>query len=110
MSFWDDTIGAADRAIKGALGGPAVYRAQDGTEYSLEDAIFSDEHVAILDPEAPISTSAPTIFIRVEDLPVDVGEDDGFFVVRNVQYRPIDVLPDGEGGIVVSLHKVRTLP
>ena len=56
-------------------------------------------------PSARVSSAGPAVFYRLSDLPVDPETDDPVITVDGVGYEVIDVKKDGQGGVLLQLHK-----
>jgi hypothetical protein len=46
------------------------------------------------------------VFFRVEDLPSDLEEDDQTLTIGGVDYRVIERMPDGLGGVMLALRTI----
>lgn len=105
MAGWADQLEALNQACRTQFGEPVLYRASDGREFSIT-AVFDDRY-SLADPGTPgLSTTTPMVNLRLADLPVDPGEDDGEFECRGVRYRVTDFKPDAAGWAIIPLHKV----
>jgi hypothetical protein len=103
-----DLLSAADGAIvaDAGLGGPVSYT-PDGGDAVTVNGIF-DEAYQRLDVGGPgISSVGPAVFLRLEDLPSDPRVDRAAaLVIEGVTYVFHEVQPDGQGGVLLHLHKV----
>jgi hypothetical protein len=50
-------------------------------------------------------SSGPTVFLRLEDLPSDPEDDDATITVSGVDYRITEPQKDGQGGVLLNLHR-----
>src|ERR1051326_7519801 len=97
---WQET---ADRVLKSTIQAfktPGTYTrlAAPGSPISL-DGVFSKKSQQV-NPETggPVDSNRPSYGIRRADLPTDPAAGDTV-LVSGVNYRIIEVLEDGEGGI-----------
>lgn len=54
--------------------------------------------------EAGVESIGPAIFLLLADLPTDPEDDDPILTIRAADYRVIERIPDGMGGIVLVLR------
>lgn len=107
MSF-EDLLAVGDEAVLDHLGCPVSYVSTDGVE-KLVAGIFDRAYVRVDVGQPGVSSSGPAVFLRVADLPVDPETDlDPTIVVEGVSYRVREVEPDGKGGVVITLSKLRS--
>lgn len=102
-----DEVARADRAVQSELGGEIVtYQPQDGAAVT-PIGVFDERFVlAKGDAHAGVETVGPAIFFRLEDLPVVPEDDEPTLTIRGVDYRVIERMPDGMGGVVLALRKL----
>lgn len=107
MATFAELIAGADRAAQDALGGePVIYRPAEDPAVTVV-GIFDEPYVlAKGDAEAGVGVTDPSVFLRLEDLPVDPEEDEPTLEIRGVEYRVIERRPDGLGGIVLALRRL----
>jgi len=67
--------------------------------------IFDEAYVLAEVGEAGVASTAPVLFCRREQLPVDPDEDDPIITVDGVEYTKREVKPDGQGGLIIVLRK-----
>lgn len=113
MSF-AELVAAVDRAAIAAFGDkdgngepvPVTYAPAVGSPASVT-GIFSEQYVlAKGTADAGVEAIAPSVFLRLDDLPTDPEDDEPTLTIRGVAYRVIERQPDGLGGILLGLRKV----
>lgn len=105
MSF-SDLLADTDDATLTHLAGAevVVYRDGAGNETTVR-AIFEAKHQTSSLGESGISDCAPSLFLRLEDLPTNPREDlDALFLVDDRAYSARDVQRDGQGAALILLH------
>lgn len=105
--MWAAQLEAADRAAMEHLGGETVtYKPGTGDPVPVT-GIFDEAYVLVDTSDARVSSSGPAVFFRLADLPSDPGQDTGpvEVTVREKTYRPREVRPDGQGGVLLLLHE-----
>lgn len=103
---WPDLVRQMDAALIGALGKPAqsiTYLPELATVPVPVPGIFDDAYVLVAVGEAGVSSTAPAVFFRLEQLPVDPNGDDPIITVDGVEYSAREVKKDGQGGVVIVL-------
>ena len=106
MSF-ADLVDQVDRAGQKLLGGEAVTYTPVSAGSVVVTGIFDELYVlAKGTAEAGVETLGPSVFLRLEDLPVNPEDDEPTSTIREVNYTGRERLPDGMGGIVLGLRKV----
>jgi hypothetical protein len=108
VATFAELVAATDRAAQTHLGGePVIYQPAVGAAVEVV-GIFDPVYVLVKgDPEAGVETLGPTVFLRLEDLPVDPEDDDPTLTIRGVTYRRVvERLPDGFGGIALALRTI----
>lgn len=106
-SPFDELVASTDRVALSVFGEdtPIVYEPLGGPPVQV-DGIFDRAFVlAKGDAEAGVESVGPAVFLRLEELPADPEEDDPTLTIRGVDYRVIERMPDGAGGIVLALRK-----
>lgn len=108
MGF-DDLMSQVDRAVLGSkLGDPVTYTPGVGAPVTVNgcfDRLY--ERVAGDASYAGVSSFGPAVFLRLADLPSDPVVDASVTVtIRGVVYKPRQVEPDGQGGVLLMLHLV----
>lgn len=78
---------------------PSVGAAVDVT------GIFDAAYVKVDAGQAGVSSVGPAVFLRLEDLPGNPLEDDATVTVGAVAYEIAEAKPDGQGGVLLLLHK-----
>lgn len=101
-----ESLAQTDIVVREILGGFAVYAPGSGSPVTVA-CVFSVPHVQVDTLGTGVSSSGPTVFLRLEDLPSDPSIDDSATVtVDGTTYKSWDVNPDGLGGVFLKLHKV----
>lgn len=103
MTFKDQTHGLLGNALN-TFGEPVVYVPQGRSAVSITaifDAVFEE-----LDPNtgAIIVSKKPVLGIREADLSFTPREGDNV-LIRETNYRVVEVMTDGQGGSQLRLHK-----
>jgi hypothetical protein len=76
--------------------GPAVpVKGIFGEPYLLEQS----------DLAAGVEATAPTVFLKLDALPIDPEFDDPTLVIGGVTYRVVERMPAGLGSIMLRLRK-----
>jgi hypothetical protein len=104
-----ELLGVADRMLLNSLGVNTTYASTPTGPSSVVRGIFSAAYVRAEVGEAGVSSGGPAVFYRFGDLPSDPGDGDARqfrIVVAGVTYRGVEVEKDGQGGVVIRLHKV----
>lgn len=115
MASFAELVAAVDRAAIAAFGDsedgepvPATYTPNGGAGVPVT-GIFDEQHVlAKGDAEAGVSVvTAPALFVRLDDLPEDPQDAaaEPTITIRARDYRVVDTVPDGIGGIVLVLRR-----
>lgn len=107
MSF-AELVARADRAAYASLGGEPVTYDPAGTPRAVVVTGLFDLQYSLAkgDGEAGVGVLGPAVFLRLSDLPSDPDLDDPTLTIRGVVYRVIERMPDGIGGIVLTLRRV----
>lgn len=106
MSF-ADLLASADSAVLDSLAGAETVEFRTGYGvYQTVQAIFEAKHQSVSLGEMGISAFAPSLFVRLSDLPSDPRDDDGCsFIVNGRHYSPRDVQRDGQGFALIKLEQ-----
>lgn len=89
---------------------PIVYTPEVGVPVDVT-GIFSEQYIFADGGEnSGVEAIGPALFCRVEDLPVDLEDDEPTLTIRGVDYRVTERMPDGMGGVVLPLRKIRAVP
>lgn len=105
MDF-DDEVSRMNAAHVAAFGTPTTYQPQGGSAVPVR-GIFTAAYVRV-DPHdalAGISSSKPTVFYRLMDLPSDPETDTPVITIKGQAYRVSEPKKDGAGGIELVLHE-----
>src|SRR6185369_15337225 len=98
---------AADRAVLSLLGGESVLYSPEVGDAVPIDGMFDERYVlAKGDGEAGVETTGPALFVRIDDLPADIEDDEPIFTIRGDDFRVTERRPDGIGGVVLVLRRV----
>lgn len=98
-------LARTDAATLGILGGTVTYTPGVGAPKDVS-GIFDAAYVNVEAGEAGVSSSSPAVFLRLADLPSDPRVDAAVRVtVAGVIYRKREAQPDGQGGILLLLHR-----
>lgn len=94
----------ADAQVQSHLGNSCVYVPSAGPEVAVP-CVFDAAYV-LAEPRGPgVSSNAPAIFVRAEQLPAGWEADVGATVRRGaVTYSINEAQPDGQGGVLLLLH------
>lgn len=83
-----------------------TYQPASGPAVSVS-VVFGEPYVLVQGgAEAGVETVAPTVFLRLEDLPIDPEIDDPILTISGVAYRVTERRPAGLGSIMLLLRKV----
>lgn len=105
MAF-PDLLAAADRAALQHLGGPVRYTPSPINGDAVDvTGIFDAAAVHQDVGQAGLVSQGPQVFLRLADLPVDPEDDDPTVVVAGNEYRVREVQKDGQGGVLLLLHR-----
>jgi len=94
----------ADVAVRGILGGTVNYAPSVGIAVDVT-GIFDAVYVKVDAGEAGVSSTGPAVFLRLEDLPSDPTTDAATVTVAGIAYSIREAEPDGQGGVLLLLHK-----
>lgn len=105
MTTFAELVAATDRVAQAKLGGETVtYTSPSGPPVDVT-GIFDPSYVlAKGDAQAGVEALGPAVFVRLEDLPAELEDDEPTLTIRSVDYRVIERLPDGMGGVVLRLR------
>jgi len=99
-------LASSDRAVLQHLGGTVVYAPSDGEPVEVP-GIFDAAWVRVDAGEAGVTSVGPAVFLRLSDLPSDPEDDAGARVTAGgTTYRIREAQRDGQGGVVLHLHRV----
>jgi hypothetical protein len=98
-----DTIEIADRACLNVLGEATQY--SDGGPAVAPVGIFEQAYIRISAGQNGVQSSGPAVFYLLEDLPSDPQLVEPTIVIRGTSYKVIEVKKDGQGGVLVHLHR-----
>lgn len=105
MSMFRDAVAAMDKAIVRDLGDQnTTYITERGEEIQVP-GIFDARHQLVDAGEAGVSSTAPAVFYRLQDLPVDPSDEEPTVIVDGATYKTVDVKKDGLGGVWIVLQK-----
>lgn len=97
-------LAAADRAALQYLGGPVRYAPSAGAPVDVR-GVFDAVYVKADAGQAGVMSSGPAVFLRLEDLPTDPEDDEATITVEGSTYRVREVQRDGQGGVLLLLHR-----
>lgn len=108
MATFAELVESTDRAAQAHLGGePVTYQPAVGPAVTITGIFDLVYALAKGSPEAGVETLGPAVFLRLEDLPADLEDDEPVLTIRGVAYRVVEPMPDGGmGGIVLGLRKI----
>ncbi|OFZ54973.1 MAG: hypothetical protein A2428_03105 [Bdellovibrionales bacterium RIFOXYC1_FULL_54_43] len=95
--------GVLSRALN-TFGTPVSYTPNGGDEIQIS-GVFSNAHILVEVGGVPQSMTAPTLGIRLADLPAKPTKDDQI-TIKGLNYRITDSQEDGEGGTTLILNQV----
>lgn len=99
-----DLVTAVDRVAQALLGGVAVTYAPEVGDPVEVTGLFDERYVLRSPGRAEAEAIAPSVFLRLEDLPTDPADDDPTLVIGGTSYQVIERQPDGQGGIRLILQ------
>lgn len=102
---WRDQVARMDATLVEHFGDPTIYTSSSG-QAAQPKGIFDDAFVHVDAGEAGVTSTGPAVFYRLVDLPTDPENDEPELVIAGVTYRVIDVQKDGQGGVMLRLHRV----
>jgi hypothetical protein len=103
-----DLVAQTDRAVQGLLGSATVtYAPAEGDPVEVI-GMFDENYILVLPENAGVESAGPSVFLRLEDLPVHPDDDDPVLTIAGVDYTIRERQTDGSagGGIRLLLHKV----
>ena len=107
LSTFEKLVERVDRVAMTVLGGePIIYTPEGGAPVTVTGIYDSAFALAKGDAQAGVETQGPAVFLRFSDLPIDPELDDPILTIRATDYRVIERIPDGIGGIVLALRVV----
>lgn len=102
---YPDALAAADRLVRAQLGEAVTYAPGSGSPVTVSgifDALYRKVEIG----GAGISSAGPAVFLTLSELPSNPTTDSGARVtIRGVTYKPHEVEPDGQGAVMLLLHK-----
>lgn len=103
-----DLVEAADRAALEHLGGEAVtYHPESGAAVEVTGIFDAAFVLAEGTAEAGVGTTAPAVFLRREDLPVDPEDDEPTITIDGTDYRMVGPpRTAGLGSILLVLRAI----
>lgn len=101
---WPELLRGIDAACIAAFGVDTQYRPDDGEPIEVR-GIFMNPYRRADASHAGVSSSSPAVFYRLADLPGNPDEHAAEVAVDGATYRVTDVQPDGDGGVLLLLHK-----
>lgn len=94
-----------DETTRDILGGLVTYTPGVGTAVDVQ-GIFDAAHVRVDAGEAGVTSAGPAVFLRLSELPSDPEVDGNARVaVSGTEYTPWSVEKDGQGGVLLRLHR-----
>lgn len=94
-----------DETTRDILGGLVTYTPGVGTAEDVQ-GIFDANHVRVEAGEAGVTSAGPAVFLRLSELPSDPEVDGNARVtVGGTEYSPTSVEKDGQGGVLLRLHR-----
>ncbi len=101
-----DLLTVGDRSVRQLLGGSITYTPGVGAAVVV-DGIFDAAYVKVELGEPGVSSQGPAAWLTLTDLPSDPEVDeDATVTVAGVTYKPHTVQPDGQGTVLLLLHRV----
>jgi hypothetical protein len=100
---WPGLVAQSDNTLVRAFGIPTTYDPATGPAI-LVTGIFDAAYVRVEAGEAGVASAGPAVFYRLSDLPVDPENDDPTITITGVAYRVVEVMKDGQGGVLMRLH------
>jgi hypothetical protein len=101
---WDAQIATANRSCVKALGGTVRYTPAAGAFKDVQ-GIFDAQYLRVPAGQAGVQSSGPAVFLLMVDLPTDPENDEPTITVNGIAYQVTEVRKDGQGGVVLLLHK-----
>lgn len=94
----------ADRLTLSTLGESVTYSPSEGAAV-LVTGIFDEAYVLVDGGQAGVSSAGPAVFLLLADLPSDPADDEAVITRASIDYSVREAKPDGQGGILLLLHK-----
>lgn len=106
MSF-AELLSAVDAVALASLSGSEVVTYRNGEGFTVTvRAIFESRYQLVTLGEAGVSSFAPSVFVRAEDLNSDPREDlEARIFVGARKFSIRETQPDGQGAILILLHE-----
>jgi hypothetical protein len=102
---WPELIAAVNGALVDTLGEPTTYAPASGGPVTAK-GIVDMAYVRVDVGTAGASSSAPAVFYRLADLPIDPDDDNPEITINGRSYEVIEVQKDGQGGVLLLLHRL----
>lgn len=102
---WADLIDLSNATLVAAFGEPTTYTPNGGAAVPVQ-GVFDAAYVRVDVGEAGVASPGPVVFYRTADLPADPDTDDPRIVILGLTYRVIESEKDGQGGVLLRLHRV----
>lgn len=97
-------LASTDAAAVLILGDVVRYTTGAGEAADVR-GIFDSAYVQVEAGQAGVSSSGPAVFLLLSDLPSDPSDDSPTVEVGSVEYEVREAQPDGQGGVLLLLHK-----
>lgn len=106
MSF-TDLLAKTDQTVRQKLGGTVTYTPGVGVAVEIDGVFDAAFQLATPEYEPGVATKGPAVFLTLADLPSDPSADRAARVtVDGTAYKVHVAEPDGQGGVLLKLHKV----
>ncbi len=99
-----DLLDVATRTVRDHLGGTVRYQPEVGDAVNVV-GVFDAAYQHVNAGEAGVESASPAVFLRLADLPADPDDDEPTITVGGVDYRVRECQKDGQGGVVLLLHR-----
>jgi hypothetical protein len=100
-----DLVESMDRVVQAKLDGETVtYDPAAGAAVQVVGVFSETASIAKGTAEAGVEVLGPSIFFRLDDLPVDPEDDEPAITIRGNVYEVIRRIPDGMGGVTLELR------
>lgn len=102
---WADTVRRMDRKVLKHFGQPTTYR-PDGGDPVTVTGVFDETFRLVETGHSDVQSTAPAVWYRLADLPVDPEEDTPRIEIGDHEYRVVMKQKDGQGGVRLILQQV----
>lgn len=99
-----------DGQVRNLLADSTIYQPAAGPAVEVR-GVFDALYLKVELGQPGMSSQGPAVFYLLADLPdslsaIEATMDDVRVTAAGVEYRPVEVQPDGKGGVLLRLHEV----